>query len=565
MTSPATVPTTARSNPALPEVALPEVAFSVLDSVPEDFNLLRHLLTEQSELTAVELFSNRHVEATHAGALYQALMPTSALQSGQQYAFEVDLDACSGCKACVVACHTLNGLDEQETWRKVGILNSTAVTLPIVQHVTTACHHCIDPGCLKGCPVLAYEKDAMTGIVRHLDDQCFGCKYCLMMCPYEVPQYNASLGIVRKCDMCAGRLEVGEAPACVQACPNSAIRISIVSAETSRPEDANKNDRLLDTAPLNRLTQPTTRYISNRRDIHSPSNEIFSRECAVDAVQPGHLPLVAMLVLTQASVGVWCVVATVLLLNLRSASSVFAASVFATLVGTIGVHAALLHLGRPWLAFRSILGWRRSWLSREAIAFGLYLSAAAIAIACCVFKELNSVATVAVCGTAFLGCLAVVCSAMIYIATRRELWSPARTSLEFVGTTLGLGLATTSLFTEGTAAAVMLLCGTAFCTSSLLPKLIDWRAALKPNLLWSDFSGRSGRLLRVDLRNAFSIVIGCLALGSCLSVALFFVSHTSLRVSIAIPAVVALLVSQLFTRWLYFASVVFARMPGAIA
>ena len=49
-----------------------------------------------------------------------------------------------------------------------------------------------------------------------------------MMCPYEVPQYSSTLGIVRKCDMCSQRLGVGEAPACVQACPNQAIRIAIV-------------------------------------------------------------------------------------------------------------------------------------------------------------------------------------------------------------------------------------------------------------------------------------------------------------------------------------------------
>ena len=64
------------------------------------------------------------------------------------------------------------------------------------------------------CPVNAYEKDPITGIVKHLDDQCFGCQYCTLACPYEVPKYHAGKGIVRKCDMCSSRLEVGEAPAC---------------------------------------------------------------------------------------------------------------------------------------------------------------------------------------------------------------------------------------------------------------------------------------------------------------------------------------------------------------
>ena len=76
------------------------------------------------------------------------------------------------------------------------------VAEPYQQTVTTACHHCVEPACLEGCPVLAYEKDAETGIVRHLDDQCIGCQYCVLKCPYDVPKYSAKRGIVRKCDMC---------------------------------------------------------------------------------------------------------------------------------------------------------------------------------------------------------------------------------------------------------------------------------------------------------------------------------------------------------------------------
>src|SRR6266566_3266557 len=87
---------------------------------------------------------------------------------------------------------------------------------------------CLEPACMHGCPVGAYEKDALTGIVRHLDDQCIGCRYCMLTCPYEVPQYCVRKGIVRKCDMCADRLAESEAPACVQACPNEAIAIRIV-------------------------------------------------------------------------------------------------------------------------------------------------------------------------------------------------------------------------------------------------------------------------------------------------------------------------------------------------
>ena len=205
-------------------------------SLPPDDNrtLIDELLAEQQRLTVVGRFAKQH-ELNPGPAqekYYRDLIPLTQPQPGQQYAFEVDLDKCSGCKACVSACHSLNGLDEGETWRGVGLLFSDDWREPFQQTVTTACHHCADPGCLNGCPVLAYDKDPVTGIVRHLDDQCIGCQYCVMKCPYDVPKYSARRGIVRKCDMCANRLAVGEAPACVQACPTEAIRITLVETKS---------------------------------------------------------------------------------------------------------------------------------------------------------------------------------------------------------------------------------------------------------------------------------------------------------------------------------------------
>ena len=285
------------------------------------------LLAEEREWTAVDRFSNWHDLRSQLprDQSYRRLIPLAQPKPGQQYAFEVDLEKCSGCKACVAACHSLNGLDETETWRSVGLL----VGPPSVQqHVTTACHHCVDPGCLNGCPVLAYDKDPLTGIVRHLDDQCIGCQYCVMKCPYEVPQYSNRLGIVRKCDMCYHRLAVGEAPACVQACPSEAIRIRIVdqasvsaafrtaapSASSPHPahasatraqgpssldsQDVTLNNFLPD-SPNPALTLPTTRFVSGNVSIPGLK---AADHAALRLGQP-HWPLIVMLLLSQASAG----------------------------------------------------------------------------------------------------------------------------------------------------------------------------------------------------------------------------------------------------------------------
>src|SRR5262245_10390746 len=143
----------------------------------EPKTLIDELLAQQKSLTAVARFAEVHEQDAlpAQSRYYRDLIPLNKPAAGQQYAFEVDLDKCSGCKACVTACHSLNGLDEGEVWRSVGVLHGTKSEEAFQRNVTTACHHCVEPGCLEGCPVLAYEKDSVTGIVKHLDDQCIGC------------------------------------------------------------------------------------------------------------------------------------------------------------------------------------------------------------------------------------------------------------------------------------------------------------------------------------------------------------------------------------------------------
>src|SRR5690606_1631192 len=263
------------------------------EAKPYTISLLERSLAEQRDLSAVERFSSRHDAATPdlKAGIYRELLPARSPAPGEQYAFEVDLDACSGCKACVSACHRLNGLDESETWRTVGLLHGGTDEAPLQRTVPTACHHCLDPACMNGCPVNAYEKDPVTGIVRHLDDQCIGCQYCIFTCPYEVPKFNARLGIVRKCDMCSGRLAAGEAPACVQGCPNGAIAITLVTRD-ALVADA-RAETFLPGAPSPRMTTPSTRYVSA-----SPLPASL-RPADEHAVSPAHRhgPLVALLVL----------------------------------------------------------------------------------------------------------------------------------------------------------------------------------------------------------------------------------------------------------------------------
>ena len=152
------------------ELLVPETNAAVVESVPRSdadrLSFIDRYLAEQQALSVVDRFSQFHndvAESPLQSRYYSALLPATPPREGEQYAFEVDLDLCSGCKACVTACHSLNGLDPGEIWRNVGMLHGGTSEVPVMQHVTAACHHCIDPACLSACPVMAYEKDRADG------------------------------------------------------------------------------------------------------------------------------------------------------------------------------------------------------------------------------------------------------------------------------------------------------------------------------------------------------------------------------------------------------------------
>lgn len=437
------MPDTLQRLPALPASSRKESA-----PAPQEVRtLIDQLIAEQGQLqTPVARFSDLHDRSPDLEEHYRSLIPLSKPGPGEQYAFEVSLDRCTGCKACVSACHSLNGLDDEEAWRDVGVLLGGRETPGWQQTITTACHHCADPGCMNGCPVGAYEKEEDTGIVRHLDDQCIGCSYCILKCPYDVPKYSKKRGIVRKCDMCHQRLAEGEAPACVQACPTEAIRI----VKVARDKSPAAREKAMDTSlfqssigdfqsaiPSSDITLPTTRYVG--RDIPL---QIFAADRENLIPQHAHWPLVLMLMLTQAGVG------------LIGSAGVKFANTPILLAGTgiffAGMAASVFHLGQPLKAWRFFLGLRTSWLSREILAFSMF---APIPLVLCAFAALQwfpnlpipafvtsllpMVGKITAASVLPIGLVAVFTSVMIYHDTRRSLWRFPLGAARFFGTVAG--------------------------------------------------------------------------------------------------------------------------------
>ncbi len=560
-------------------------------------SLIAQLLDQQQSLSAVDCFSQWHGGEGPGAAKsrldtprYRSLLPATPPGPGQQYAFEVDLDRCSGCKACVVACHTLNGLDESETWRDVGLLVGGSRTAPVMQHVTAACHHCLEPACMTACPVNAYEKDPVTGIVKHLDDQCFGCQYCTLACPYDVPKYHPGKGIVRKCDMCASRLAVGEPPACVQACPHDAIAIRVVSRDQI-VEDA-EAAVFLPAAPDPQITLPTTTYKTRKP---FPRNLLPADYFRVNP-QHAHWPLVVMLTLTQLSVGAFVTGLVVERLMGSGAETTLQPlhAVNSLGFGLLALAASLFHLGRPRYAFRAVLGLRHSWLSREIVAFSAFAGAASLYAGALLAEQLwgdrstpTPILAAATEGlgwsVAATGVAGVFCSVMIYVFTQRECWSFTRVVVRFTLTAALLGVAATWLSVliatvigpSAELAAVVrrygpLLCGTLIVLT--IAKLA-WEASIFRHLLLGRMTPlkRSAVLLTHELS---SVTLARFALGLLGGVLmpLFLLSQLPALSSANLVQFtattgllfVACVAGELLERYLFFTACAAPRMPGGI-
>jgi DMSO reductase iron-sulfur subunit len=394
---------------------------------------------------------------------------------GEQYRFHFDMTKCIGCKCCVVACNEQNGNPAEILWRRVGEIEGGTYPNTQRNYLSMGCNHCLEPTCMTGCPVDAYSKDDITGIVRHSADACIGCQYCTWNCSYGVPQYNAERGVVGKCDMCYGRLTTGQNPACVSACPEGAIRIETVNVAEWREEY--RTEANAPGMPSADYSLSTTRFTLPTRMPRDSAKADLNRLHPEHA----HWPLVVMTVLTQLSVGAFT---SIWLMQILGAELHRVAALVALLIAIVALGASTLHLGRPIHAIRALKMWRRSWLSREVLMFSLFANAAAAystalwitlpgwlfvlpmphlqlvqklaANLTIAFQHINAMlpphAVVVLGGlTVLLGIGGVGASARLYLAPGRPSWNSPFTILEFYMTAAALGSAGANVLSGGSA------------------------------------------------------------------------------------------------------------------
>ena len=243
--------------------------------------------------------------------------------NGLRYGMVIDVDKCTGCMACSVACQQENNVsfrvDETDklrsiTWLEVFYLDNGK---PYPDHreayLPRPCLHCDSPHyppCTFVCPVNATQRDEETGLVNHIPVRCIGCRYCISACSYHARYFNwwdpkwpepmeemlsphvstRMRGVVEKCTMCVhrlqrakdrafmeGRRELHEGeyvPACVEACPAKAMTFGNLfdaKSEVAKLAKSRHAFRLLE-----RLgTEPKVYYLSTQDWIHKLADNVL--------------------------------------------------------------------------------------------------------------------------------------------------------------------------------------------------------------------------------------------------------------------------------------------------
>jgi Fe-S-cluster-containing dehydrogenase component len=268
---------------------------------------VEEFLADKNFVAKYDEFGEKYGRNENAPSIY----PPHDYSQGPQWGMVIDLSACIGCNACMIACQAENNIPivgkeevangREMHWIRVDRYYEGNASNAAVHHQPMACVHCENAPCEAVCPVAA-TVHSTDGLNQMVYNRCVGTRYCSNNCPYKVRRFNfykyadhetpslklqrnpnvtvRSRGVMEKCTFCIQRISdarikarVADRPiadgevvtACQQACPTKAIAFGDIRDPMS--EVSKKKASTLDYGVLSVLnTRPRLTYHARMRN-----------------------------------------------------------------------------------------------------------------------------------------------------------------------------------------------------------------------------------------------------------------------------------------------------------
>ncbi|MFC1553020.1 DmsC/YnfH family molybdoenzyme membrane anchor subunit [candidate division KSB1 bacterium] len=288
-------------------------------------------------------------------------------RSDMQIGFKIDLNKCTGCQACQLACEIENDLGWGNSWRIVETFNEANVPGIPVFYYSVSCNHCEKPVCLKNCPAWAISKNKDSGNVIIDPEKCIGCRYCSWVCPYDAPKYDTKAKVMQKCTFCDHRKENGFKPACVTGCPTGALETVDISDFKKKieypgfPEIGIRPVIEIKHLRKNNVFPKLSGEDKDRREKYNGIKTNNDKKVSITQEWPLLIFTLIMSFLTAYLTG-----------SLISDYSIHILSFFP--IAVTGLLISTFHLGKPERSVNAIINIKRSWISREILLTNLFFT-----------------------------------------------------------------------------------------------------------------------------------------------------------------------------------------------